>query len=308
MKERQALLTQCGECLQWDWCIFIYNITACCVHFACFVWLLLTLNSGWERKRLHLQDMLLWVATRTPPPCCENLKSMLGDVFSLCKLSLIWSIVQCIVLRSILGLHKANLINCCFVSIGERYPCFSTKINLGSCWSWFVQLVKASLIFHGSEDHSRATSCCLVISISFDVFFILVFYSNEKMLNSVVVSSCRAVNLDLNTNSSMQQTQNCTLSFYLWRLHIFSLNLATHTETEDRPVSHRLSPLLSALPAAATQGELPDSGDRQGEEALPQGDEGRGRGGDVVRVWRNSTEMVREPSWAVRLYTGRLPV
>lgn len=41
---------------------------------------------------------------------------------------------------------------------------------------------------------------------------------------------------------------------------------------------------LFVLPAAVTQGELPDSGYRQGEETLPQSDEGRGRGGDVVRV------------------------
>lgn len=38
------------------------------------------------------------------------------------------------------------------------------------------------------------------------------------------------------------------------------------------------------LSAAVAQGELPDSGYRQGEETLPQSDEGRGRGGDVVRV------------------------
>lgn len=46
------------------------------------------------------------------------------------------------------------------------------------------------------------------------------------------------------------------------------------------------------LSAAATQGELPDAGHRQGEEALPQSDEGRGRGGDVVRVRRDASEMV----------------
>lgn len=44
----------------------------------------------------------------------------------------------------------------------------------------------------------------------------------------------------------------------------------------------RLLLLLLVLSAAVTQGELPDSGYRQGEETLPQSDEGRGRGGDVV--------------------------
>lgn len=46
------------------------------------------------------------------------------------------------------------------------------------------------------------------------------------------------------------------------------------------------------LSAAATQGELPDAGHRQGEEALLESDEGRGRGGDVVRVRRDTSEMV----------------
>ena len=48
------------------------------------------------------------------------------------------------------------------------------------------------------------------------------------------------------------------------------------------------------VPAAVTQGELPDSGYRQGEETLPQSDEGRGRGGDVVWIWRDAAEMVRD--------------
>lgn len=42
--------------------------------------------------------------------------------------------------------------------------------------------------------------------------------------------------------------------------------------------------LLLARPAAATQGELPDSGYRQGKKTLPQSDEDGGCGGDVVRV------------------------
>lgn len=46
---------------------------------------------------------------------------------------------------------------------------------------------------------------------------------------------------------------------------------------------------LSCCPAAVTQGELPNSGYRQGEKTLSQSDEGRGRGGDVVRVWRNTS-------------------
>lgn len=45
----------------------------------------------------------------------------------------------------------------------------------------------------------------------------------------------------------------------------------------------KMTGCLSAL-AAATQGELPDAGDGQGEEALPESHEGRGGGGDVVRV------------------------
>lgn len=50
---------------------------------------------------------------------------------------------------------------------------------------------------------------------------------------------------------------------------------------------------MFCIPAAVTQGELLDSGYRQGKEALPQSDEGRGCGGDVVRVRGDSTEVVR---------------
>lgn len=46
--------------------------------------------------------------------------------------------------------------------------------------------------------------------------------------------------------------------------------------------------------AAAPQGELPDSGYRQGEETLPQSDEVWRCGGDVVWVWRDAAEMVRK--------------
>lgn len=55
-----------------------------------------------------------------------------------------------------------------------------------------------------------------------------------------------------------------------------------------------LFPCSLTLSAAVTQSELPDSGHRQGEKALPQSDESRGCGGDVVRVRRNATQMVRE--------------
>lgn len=41
-----------------------------------------------------------------------------------------------------------------------------------------------------------------------------------------------------------------------------------------------LSAVLSSAPPA--KDELPDSGHRQGEKALPEGHEGRGRRGDVV--------------------------
>lgn len=51
---------------------------------------------------------------------------------------------------------------------------------------------------------------------------------------------------------------------------------------------------LLVLLAAVAQGELPDSGYRQGEETLPQSDEDGGSGGDVVRVRRDAAEMVRE--------------
>lgn len=51
---------------------------------------------------------------------------------------------------------------------------------------------------------------------------------------------------------------------------------------------------VDSPPAAATQGELPDAGHGQGEEALPQSHEGGGRGGDVVRVRRDAPEMVTD--------------
>lgn len=53
---------------------------------------------------------------------------------------------------------------------------------------------------------------------------------------------------------------------------------------------------VDSPPAAATQGELPDAGHGQGEEALPQSHEGGGRGRDVVRVRRDASEMVTDHS------------
>lgn len=53
--------------------------------------------------------------------------------------------------------------------------------------------------------------------------------------------------------------------------------------------------------AVVAQGELPDTSHRQGEEALPKSDEGRGCGGDVVRIRRDAAQMVREPLVSVML-------
>lgn len=51
--------------------------------------------------------------------------------------------------------------------------------------------------------------------------------------------------------------------------------------------------VLFAVLAAVTPGELPAFSHWQGEETLPQSDEGRGRGGDVVRVRGDAAQMVR---------------